>query len=73
METPTISRPHMALRQTTHQEQADEDARFWRDQPVASKMRAIAEMAEWYARMHGIDLDAQGPKRTARVVQRPQG
>ena len=50
-------------------EQEAATVRYWKSQAVASKMRAITEMAESYARQHGIDTDAQGPKRTTRRIQ----
>lgn len=54
----------------THEQQAEQDAHYWRGRSVQEKMQVITELAEWYARIHGIDLDAQGPKRIARVIER---
>jgi hypothetical protein len=53
----------------SHEEQELETQRYWQTQTFAAKMQAVAEMAEFYARLHGIDLDAQGPKRVTRSIQ----
>lgn len=55
------------------EEQEQETRRYWMAQSFTSKMQAVAEMAEVYARQHGIDIDAQGPKRVTRSVQRAWG
>jgi hypothetical protein len=48
---------------TSHEEQEDADLRYWRDQSVAEKVKTVGELAEYFARTHKIDIDAQGPKR----------
>ncbi|MDP9039213.1 MAG: hypothetical protein M3O02_08070 [Acidobacteriota bacterium] len=58
---------------TSHQEQEEAGLRYWRDQPLAEKVKAVAELAQYFAAIHKIDLDAQGPKRIAVRLQRPQG
>lgn len=55
----------------SHQEQADSDLRYWSSQPVAEKVKAVAELAEYFAATHKIDLNAQGPKRFVSRTQRP--
>ncbi|HEX9201230.1 MAG TPA: hypothetical protein VF865_16845 [Acidobacteriaceae bacterium] len=54
----------------SHQEQEEADLRYWRDQPVAEKVKAVAELAEYFAAIHKIDLNAQGPKRVVSRVKR---
>lgn len=74
MEESPDMRPSRQIRRfSSHEEQEEQDLRYWRDQPVADKLRAVAELAEYYASMHRIDLDAQGPKRIVRSVQRTRG
>jgi hypothetical protein len=55
---------------SSHEEQEHEDLLFWSRQPVSVKVQAVAELAEYFARTHKIDIDAQGPKRIALRVQR---
>jgi len=55
------------------EEQDRETIRYWKAQPFGAKMRAIAEMAEAFSRQHGIDTDAQGPRRVTRRIQRARG
>jgi hypothetical protein len=57
----------------SHQEQEEADLRYWRDQPVAEKVKAVAELAEYFAATHKIDLDAQGPKRVVSRVKQSRG
>ena len=57
----------------SHQEQEEADLRYWRDQPVVEKVKAVAELAEYFAATHKIDLNAQGPKRVVSRTQRPRG
>ena len=52
----------------SHEEQADADLRYWRGQPVAEKVKVVAELAEYFAAIHKIDLNAQGTSK--RVVSR---
>lgn len=54
-------------------EQEQETQRYWGAQSFTSKMQAVAEMAEDYARLRGIDIDAQGPKRVTRSIERAWG
>ena len=71
MEESLDMRPSRQIRRfSSHAEQEEQDLRYWRDQPVAEKLKAVAELAEYYASMHRIDLHAQGPKRVIRNVQR---
>jgi hypothetical protein len=51
-------------------EQEAEDILFYRDRSVPDKMQDIADMALAYAKNHGIDTDAQGPKRFTQRLQR---
>jgi hypothetical protein len=46
------------------------DILFYRERSVPDKMQDIADMALAYARNHGVDLDAQGPKRFTQRIQR---
>ena len=39
----------------SHQEQADADLRYWKGQPVAEKVKVVAELAEYFAAIHRID------------------
>ena len=55
------------------QEQEEADLRYWRDQPVTAKVKVVAELAEYFAALHKIDLNAQGPKRVVVRVQRSRG
>lgn len=57
----------------SHEEQETADLRYWRDQPVAEKVKAVAELAEYFAAVHKIDLHAQGPKRVVSRVEWPRG
>jgi len=57
---------------SSHEEQEEQDLRYWRDQPLSEKIKAAAELAEYFARLHRIDLDAQGPKRVVVHFERPQ-
>jgi hypothetical protein len=54
----------------SHQEQEESDLRYWRDQPVSEKVKTVAELAEYFAAIHKIDLNAQGPKRIISRVKR---
>jgi hypothetical protein len=36
-------------------------------------VKAVAELAEYFAATHKIDLDAQGPKRVVSRFERPRG
>ena len=56
----------------SHQEQADADLRYWRGQPVAEKVKVVAELAEYFAAIHKIDLNAQGPKRVVSRIELPR-
>jgi hypothetical protein len=55
---------------SSFEEQEEEDLLFWSRQPVSVKVQAVAELAEYFARTHKIDIDAQGPKRIALRIQR---
>ena len=57
---------------SSHEEQEEWNLRYWRDQPVAEKVKAVAELAESFAATHKIDLNAQGPKRVVSRTQRPR-
>jgi hypothetical protein len=68
----TASDPSRTIRRfASHQEQEAADLRYWRDQPVAETVKAVAELAEYYAAIHKIDIHAQGPKRVVARFQRP--
>jgi hypothetical protein len=56
----------------SHQEQEEADLRYWRDQSVAEKVKTVAELAEYFAATHKIDLNAQGPKRVVSRFERPR-
>jgi hypothetical protein len=56
----------------SHAEQEEADLRYWRDQPVSEKVKAVAELAEYFAAMHKVDLIAQGPKRVVSRFERPR-
>jgi hypothetical protein len=51
-----------------HAEQEEADLRYWRDQPVSEKVKAVAELAEYFAAIHKVDLNAHGPKRVVSRV-----
>jgi hypothetical protein len=55
---------------SSHEEQEEEDFRYWSTQPLFAKVDAVAEMAKQFAAMHHIDIDAQGPKRFVARSQR---
>ncbi len=55
---------------SSYEEQETADLRYWRDQPVTEKLKAVAELAEYYAAMHKIEIDAQGPKRVIVRIER---
>jgi|GEM_PF-3221637 hypothetical protein len=55
---------------SSFEEQEQEDLLYWSRQPVSAKVQAVAELAEYFARTHKVDIDAQGPKRIALRVQR---
>ena len=57
---------------SSHAEQEIEDLRYWRGQPLAEKVKAVEELAQYFAALHKIDLDAQGPKRFVVRFQRAQ-
>lgn len=66
--------PSRAIRRfQNHQEQEEEDLRYWRDQTVAEKVKTVAELAEYFTATHKIDLDAQGPKRVVSRAERSRG
>ncbi len=52
------------------EDQEQETIRYWKTQNFSAKMLAVQELNEYWARMHGVDVDAEGPKRTTRVVPR---
>ena len=54
----------------SHEEQEEWNLRYWRDQPVAEKAKAAAELAECFA-THKIELNAQGSKRVVSRTKRP--
>lgn len=73
MEAVQETRPSRQIRIfRSHEEQEAEDLRYWKRQPLVEKLKAVAELAEYYAAMHNIDLNAQGPKRVVVRVQRPR-
>ncbi len=54
----------------SHAQQEEGDLRYWRDQPLAEKVKAVAELAEYFAATHKIDINAQGPKRVVSRAER---
>jgi hypothetical protein len=65
------SNPRQVVRRfSSHEEQEEEDFRYWSTQPLSAKIDAVAEMAKHFATMHHIDIDAQGPKRFVARAQR---
>ena len=71
MEQALETRPSRQIRRfSSHEEQEKADLLYWRDQPVAEKVKAVAELAEYFASIHKIDLNAQGPKRVVIRIQR---
>lgn len=61
-----------AAKFVTHAEQESETLRYWRDKATPEKFEVVAELAMLYSSMHKIDLNAQGPKRTAIRLERPR-
>ncbi len=55
---------------SSHEEQEEWNLRYWRDQPVAEKVKAVAELAEYFAATHKIDPNAQGPKKVVSRAKR---
>jgi hypothetical protein len=73
MEETVAVRPGCTVRKfSSHAEQEEADLRYWRDQPVSEKVKAVAELAEYFAAMHKVDLIAQGPKRVVSRFERPR-
>ena len=71
MEDTSHLRPGMTVRRFhSHAEQESETLRYWAGRPTEEKAQAVAEMAESFARIRGIDIDAQGPKRVVARIQR---
>jgi hypothetical protein len=62
--------PSRTIRRTTHAEAEEADLRYWRDQPLPEKLNTVAELAQYYAATHKIDLHAQGPKRVVVRTER---
>jgi hypothetical protein len=71
-ETVEVHPSRVIRRFSSHAEQEIEDLRYWRGQPVAEKVKAVEELAQYFAALHKIDLHAQGPKRVVVRFQRPQ-
>ncbi len=57
---------------TDRKEQDAENYRYWHSRPSYERMEAIAEIVRDAYTMKGINLDAQGSKRTLVRVQRAQ-
>jgi hypothetical protein len=73
MEETLETRPSRVIRRfSSHAEQEIEDLRYWRSRPVTEKVKAVEELAQYFASLHKIDLHAQGPKRFVVRFQRPQ-
>ena len=71
MEKTIVSDSSRAIRKfSSHEEQETADLLYWRDQPVTEKLSVVAELAEYFAAIHKIGLDAQGPKRVVVRVER---
>ncbi len=54
-------------------EQEDETRAYWLDKTVAEKMAHTADLVRNAYRLQGIDVDAQGSKRSVVVLQRARG
>lgn len=66
----TVPASRQIRRFSSHEEQELETLRYWRDRDVAEKMQVAAELAEYFSRIHGVDVHAQGPKSVIVRVQR---
>lgn len=66
----TVDSRKAIRRFTSHAEQEAETMRYWRGRPVAEKMTAATELAEYAYGMRGIDVHAPGPKGSIVRVQR---
>lgn len=70
----TAADPSRTLRRfSSFEEQEEADLRYWKAQSLRMKLTTVAELAEYYASLHRIDLNAQGPKRVVVRVQRARG
>jgi hypothetical protein len=58
---------------SSHEEQREADLRYWRDRTLIEKLETVADLALYYASIHKIDLNAQGPKRVVSRVERARG
>jgi hypothetical protein len=71
MQESVVANPSQTIRRfESRREQEEAHLRYWRGQPVAEKVKAVAELAEYFAATHKIDLNAQGPKRVVSRVER---
>lgn len=68
-----IDRSHMIGKFVTHEEQESETIRYWNERSIGEKMRATAELTEYFYRQRGVDVHAQRPNRSLVCVQRPWG
>ena len=66
----TMRTSRTVRRFSNHAEQDAETLRFWSMQSAQEKFKAVAEMAEHFSFVHGIDLHAEGPKRIAVRIER---
>lgn len=57
---------------TDRKQQDAENYRYWHSRPSYERMQAIAEIVRDAYTMKGVDLDAEGSKRTLVRVQRTQ-
>jgi len=55
------------------EEQEAETIRYWNSRSIEEKMRATAELTEYFYRQRGIDVHAQRSNRSLICVQRPWG
>ncbi len=58
-----IASDRRVRRFSSHAEQEAETQRFWSTQTTQEKFKAVAELAQHFSSIHGIDIHAQGPKR----------
>jgi hypothetical protein len=68
--TETVRPGCVIQRFSSHAEAEAADIRFYRERSVPDKMQDVSDLALMYAEMHGIDLNAQGPKRFTQRLQR---
>lgn len=74
MEEWVAADPSRTIRRfASHEEQREAELRYWSERSLIEKLETVAELAEYYASIHKIDLNAQGPKRVVSRVERTRG